>query len=767
MQCPRRARPTFLALVSTFVCACAATETHFSPGEAAATQHASAAPGSKKLLSLADLYATEKRVDFSGQPPSGLIWLDDEHYLWSRRDPKTRVSEWLRVEAATGKSEPFADVAAAKSALSKLPGIEAERAARLAFQDTSALNKAHTAVLLNVKKDLWHYTYGAGSAVRLTNTPDAEEENAQFSPDGGHVSFVRGNDLYVVDVGTQTEQRLTNDGGESVLNGKLDWLYQEEVYGRGNYSAHWWNRDSSAIAFLRLDEQGVPLYTLVDDVSQPIEVETSPYPRPGERNPKVQLGIVAVNATAPGTARWVDLSKWEKSEPLIVDVSWSPENELLFSLQDREQTWLELLRVAQDGAPRSLIRETTSAWVDNHGSPEWLEDGTFLWFSERDGFKHLYHYKSDGTLVNQLTHGEWEARTLHGVDEKSGWIYFSGTERSPIGSDIYRVRLDGSQLTRLSRAAGTHTANFNPGFTRFVDNWSDASTPTQVRLHSADGSELRTIDANPVAALADYALVTPEFVQVPTRDGFTMEAMLIKPLGFDPKRKYPVFQWTYAGPHSQQVQNRWGRDGLFFQLLAQRGIAVWICDNRTASGKGARSAWPCYQKLGVQELADIEDGLDWLGKQAWVDTQRIGISGWSYGGFMTSYALTHSKRFAMGIAGGSVTAWNDYDSIYTERFMKTPKNNPDGYSKTSVVAAAGELHGALLLVHGAMDDNVHPGNTQRLAYALQQANRPFELMLYGKSRHGVSDPKLVLHWRTAMLAFIEEHLLGASAHVQG
>jgi dipeptidyl-peptidase-4 len=238
--------------------------------------------------------------------------------------------------------------------------------------------------------------------------------------------------------------------------------------------------------------------------------------------------------------------------------------------------------------------------------------------------------------------------------------------------------------------------------------------------------------------------------------------MLLKPPDFDPSRRYPVYQHTYAGPHAPQVRNGWGGVGsMFHQLLAQKGIVVWICDNRTASGKGASSTWPGYQRLGETELADIEDGIAWLRQQPWVDEARIGLNGWSYGGFMTSYALTHSKSFAMGIAGGSVTSWRNYDSIYTERYMKTPQNNPDGYARTAVTAAARDLHGKLLLIHGSIDDNVHPQNTMQLVHELQKAGKPFELMLYPKSRHGVTDPHQGRHLRGVMLDFIERTLLSS------
>jgi dipeptidyl-peptidase-4 len=440
-------------------------------------------------------------------------------------------------------------------------------------------------------------------------------------------------------------------------------------------------------------------------------------------------------------------------------------------VQNREQTWLDLnLGDPVDGTTTQLLQETTPAWVDVHGAPTWLEDGSFVWLSERSGWKHLYHYEADGTLITQVTDGEWEFRTLHGVNEEADGtpVYFSGTERSAIGSDVYRVNLDGSALTRLSETAGTHRASFSAGFTYYLDTWSDIHTPPQLRVHAADGTETRVVEPNQVETLDDYGLAVPEFLQVMTRDGFLMEAMLIKPPDFDPSQRYPVFQHTYAGPHAQQVRNAWGGSAqMFYQLLAQRGIIVWVMDNRTASGKGAVSTWPVYQRFGELELQDIEDGVSWLKQQPFVDGSRIGIEGWSYGGFMTSYALTHSTSFAMGIAGGTVSDWRDYDTIYTERFMRTPQNNPDGYRKSSPRFDAADLHGALLLLHGTMDDNVHLQNTLQLTYELQKAGKRFELMLYPRSRHGVTDPDLNAHLRRGMLDFILEHLQPAGAATAG
>jgi len=757
-----RAALTLLLAASGGLAACGAPRTS-----------TSFAPDAGKRLTLESIYGPAgSKVDFGGSAPSNLLWLDDDRYLWPKTDPKTRKSEWLSVEALSGKSEPFAEVDLVEKALAAIPEIGADRAKKLARTRPQAWADNPKVLLFSVSarpageksessgvNDLFVYSRSDGQVARATRSPDEKEEEAELSPDGRLVAFVRANDLYAADVATGAERRLTSDGGESILNGKLDWLYQEEVYGRDTWRSFWWSPDSRYLAFLQLDEEGVPFYTLVDDAESPAVVETSRYPRPGDKNPKARLGVVAA---AGGEVQWVDLARYSGGEFLIVNVAWSPSGDLAFQVQDREQTWLELnlAPAASPAAPAMLVRETSKAWVNVNGNPHWLTDGSFLWFSERTGWKHLYRYDREGRLLGAVTSGSFEARDLRGVDEKAGWVYFSGTERSPIGADEYRVRLDGQELQRLTRAPGTHQAKFNPSFTRFIDRWSDASTPHQVRLHGADGEELRVIDATEVGTLAEYGFSKPEFHQVKTRDGFEMEAMLVKPLDFDPSRRYPVFQVTYAGPHAPQVHDAWGgTSGMFHQFLAQRGVLVWKCDNRSASGKGAQSEWACHKRLGESELADIEDGIAWLREQPWVDPERIGIYGWSYGGFMASYALTHSRSFAMGIAGGSVTDWRNYDSIYTERFMQTPEHNPEGYEGTSVVAAAKNLHGSLLLVHGALDDNVHPQNAMQLVHALQKAEKPFRLMLYPKSRHGVGDPALVRHLQSTMLAFIEETLL--------
>jgi dipeptidyl-peptidase-4 len=730
------------------------TRSRFTLGLATAVLAALASPAfaqGQKLLTLDDLYDPQKRVSF-GTPTfgsGGYTWLNDKEYLRTRQG-KGGV-EHLRVDAASGTETLLFEPARLAAALATVPGVSSEEADRLGRQRTYVMTPQRTALLVTIGDDLFHWTFGTDRVVRLTSAPGLEDE-VTFSPDGRLVAFVRNHNLYVTDLDGR-ERALTTDGHNQLLNGRLDWVYQEEIYGRGTHRAYWWSPDSARIAFLQLDEAPVPEFTVLDHLPYRQTVEVTDYPKAGDPNPTAKLGVVRATG---GSVQWIDTTKYGAAEHLIVNVDWTPDSrEIVYQVQDREQTWLDLnLGEAVKGTTKTLFRETTKAWVSELGAARWLKDGTFLWFSERDGWQHLYRYRRDGTLVGRVTSGKWELTNLYGVDEAAGLVYFAGTERSHIGRDVYRIKLDGSDLERLSERAGTTSAAFNPGLTMFVATWSDIHTPQQVRLHKADGAEVRVIDANEVAAIKDYKLSKPEFVQVKTKDGFTLEAMLIKPVGFDPSRKYPVYQHTYAGPHAPQVRNAWGGTNLMYhQLLAQRGIAVWVCDNRSASGKGAESAWVAYKRLGETELADIEECLGYLKQQPWVDSARIGINGWSYGGFMVSYALTHSTSFAMGIAGGSVTDYRDYDSIYTERYMLMPQNNPDGYARTAPRYAAKNLHGELLLLHGLMDDNVHVQNTIQFAYELQKAGKPFEMMLYPKSRHGVTDPQLLKHMREKMLEF--------------
>ncbi len=699
----------------------------------------------KKRLTIDDIYDPDRKIQFDGNPQPDVIWLDEDYFILRKTDPVTQCTEWNKVHAVSGDASPLYDAERLQTALKQLPGISADDAKRLAHLPTYVLDPAKEAVLLNHESDLFYYRFGSDRVVRLTTTasPEAGEE---FSPDGKLVSFVRDSNIHVVDVQTQREWALTGDGSAKTLNGRLDWVYQEEIYGRGNFKGYWWSPDSSRIAYLQLDESPLKEYPVTDHVPYRPEVEMASYPLAGEPNPKVRLGVI--NALG-GATSWVDTFRYESMDFLIVRVGWTLDGkDVVFQVQDREQRWLDL-----NVGSRTILREARETFVEVTGEPQWLKDGSFLWLSERTGWKHIY--RGD----RALTEGKWEVRTLLGVDEANGFIYFTGTRDSHLANQTYRVNLDGSQMQRLTSAEGTHRSIFSPRFSRFVDYRSDVNTPAQSRVYAADGTPVRVLDENKVDVLNEYDLGDAMFLPVPAGDGFPLESIMIRPPGFDPSRRYPVVVYSYGGPHHPQVANAWGGEKyLWHQMLAGMGYIVWICDPRSASGKGAESMWKAYRHLGELELRDLEDGVAWLKTQSYVDPARIGLWGWSFGGFMTSYAMTHSATFKVGIAGAPVTDWRNYDSVYTERYMGTPQNNVEGYEKSSVVKAAANLHGRLLLIHGAIDDNVHLQNTIQLVYELQKAGKTFELMIYPRARHAVTEPLLLKHLRTLMTNFIVENL---------
>lgn len=692
--------------------------------------------------------------------PDGGPWISDDHYLWPVEQTGSADASWQRIDAVTGHARPLVRHAQVEAALVSI-GVSSADAQRASRVRPAIFSRSRDAFLLAIGDDLFTYNLSTEAAARLTRSPGAKRE-ATYSPDGSHVAYIKDNDIFVTSVQNPAERRVTLDGAPRLLNGVLDWVYSEELYGRGNHRGYWWSGDSSRIAFLQLNEAAVPDMSLVDELGTRPRIDSSPYPKAGDPNPVARLGIIDLQSAA---TRWVDTSKYK--DFLIVSVTWSPDGRhVVYQVQDRTQTWLDLNKAdARTGATATLLRETSHAWVERWQDPSvdpmWVQDGSFLWMSERTGWRHIYHYTSDGALIRPLTSGEWEVRHVHGIDRPGGSVYVSGTARSALDLDLIRVPLKGGNAERTTSVPGRHQVFLNPARTMFLDSWSDVSTPPQVRLFRTDTpNALRVVDANPVQSLDELGLSKPEFLQVKSRDGFAMEAVMIKPRNFDASKKYPVYQFAYGGPHFQSVLNSWGfSDFMYHQILAQHGIIVWMCDNRTASGKGMQSAWPAYKNLGETELADIEDCLSWLKRQPYVDSTRIGIAGASYGAYLTLYALTHSRSFVMGIAEGAVSDWRNYDTIYTERYLGLPHENPDAYRRSSPLFKAGALAGNLLLIHSSMDDNVHPQNAIQFAHELQRAGKPFRMMIYPTSTHGVSSTSLAAHFRQLILDFTTQNLL--------
>lgn len=700
-------------------------------------------------LTLDKIFGPDEAVPFAGTPLPKPKWLPNQNRY---RDTSGRSPQL--VDAATGAVEldnRLRGLAAALAQREEISPAQARELSRGTLIDRPDLE----AVIVEHDNDLYSYHLGDRTLKRLTHN-EQKEQLVTFSPNGERVAFVRESNLFLIDLATGDEVQLTRDGSEKLFNGILDWVYQEELYGRGNFQGFWWSPDSKRIAFLQLDESPVDSFTVTDSIPYKQSLEVWSYPKAGAPLPKVKLAIVDVESRV---LTWAQLET-ETVDPLISHVSWKPDSSrVVIQWQNREQTWLDLIAIAPDsGAAEVLFRETTGAWVNVLGAPHWLDSGEFLWLSERSGNRHIYRYAPDGKSVSPVTQGAWDVQSIEHVDGK-GHVYFLATRERPAAANPYRISSQGTHLKRLTPFEGHHSVTFSGTGDYFFAEVSSLEQPPQLYLFDTEGEFVRALSPNLVDHLPYYAIRAPESLQVPARDGYALDAMVIKPPNFDPLKKYPVLIFTYSGPQAPVIRDRWGGTRyLWHQMLAQRGYCVWMCDNRSASFRGARGAWPVHRKLGSNELRDIEDGVSWLKQQPWVDAERIGIWGWSYGGYITSYALTHSKSFRMGIAGAPVTDWHNYDAIYTERYMGLPQDNPEGYRSSSVVLAASQLHGRLLLIHGENDENVHIGNTLQLAQALQEAGKQFELMIYPKNRHAIVVPAQKRHLYELMTQFIEKNL---------
>ncbi|MBK8978549.1 MAG: S9 family peptidase [Planctomycetes bacterium] len=672
-------------------------------------------------------------------------------------------------QAGVWQARPASNPAAAedfvprdfRAAFAALPGLRDELIAEATAEaDAFTWAKDHSGFVVAMANDLFWYDRGSGAARRLTRSP-AEEVGADVSPDGSLVAYVQGGDLFVVPVDGGEPLPLTADGSELVLNGRLDWVYQEEVYGRGNFKAFWWSPDSTRIAFLKIDQTPVEELVIPNDRPGRAVAEHIRYPLAGEPNPIVALGIADVGG---GPVRWVDMGEWRQADPLIVRVTWRPDgSEVFYQVQDREQRWLRMLAAdATTGGYRPVFMEGSPCWVEPGVEPLFLKGGEeFLWLSERDGFEHIYRYRADGELVGRLTEGRYDAEKIVHVDEAGGRVYFLSDKDAPTQQNLFAVGLAGGAVTRLTTDDGWHEVDFAPDGSRLVDEFSAIDHKLRRTVRDADGNVTARIVESDDRALAAFGVQRPEFVTIPARDGFPMEALVIRPRNFDPAKKYAVLCHIYAGPKTPQVLDRWSwRDFLWHCRMAQRGYLVFLCDNRSASGKGRESACAAFRSFGQSELRDLEDGVDWLLGQGYADPERVAIWGWSYGGYQTLYNLTHSKKWSVGVAVNPVTDWRFYDSIYTERYMGLPQTNVEGYSKGSVLEAAANLNGHLLLVHSTMDENVHMRNSLALSFALQQARRSFRFMPYPHVRHGIEDFAQQLHLFDTIEAFLDEHLDG-------
>jgi dipeptidyl-peptidase-4 len=589
---------------------------------------------------------------------------------------------------------------------------------------------------------------------RLTRSGEDEEFPA-FSPDGRRIAFVRSHDIFVWDVASGRETRLTTDGSETIHNGRLDWAYEEELANRTG-RAFEWSPDGTMIAYLRLDDAPVAPSPITDFLAVPARVEWQRFPLAGSKNPSPSFHVVGLDGKARGEVRPNTDGYIEPS------FSWTADSKsVCYRFINRAQTRREArLWSASDGSSRTLFTEEDPYWINDDGteSLEFLRDGRYLWKTEKSGYAHLSVGNVTGKPPAAITAGNWMIDHVIGFDEAKGLVYFTATRDDVRRRPIYRVGLDGNGLSRLTSPGGTHSAKLSPDGRYLLDTFSSTTQPTGVSLLESSGREVRAVDA-PENRLSEFELGRIEEHVVTAADGTSLMATLTKPAGFDPTKKYPVIVFVYGGPHAQVVRDAWGSVSLLDRLLAGRGYLVWSLDNRGSWGRGHAWESALYLETGKHELADQLSGVRYLKALPFVDPARIGIWGWSYGGYLTLYALTNAPDvWKCGIAGAPVTHWKFYDSIYTERYMRTPPENPKGYEASAPLSKAGNLKAKLLIIHGAADDNVHLQNTLAFVDALTKAGRPYQLQIQLGQKHGFHGNESLDFRNAAIVKFFEENL---------
>ena len=605
---------------------------------------------------------------------------------------------------------------------------------RRVSEDSLEWDNSGKRLLLSVRGDLFLFSLDTGAWEQLTATPEAERD-PKLSPDGARVAFRRGHDLYTLEIATRQLARLTDDGSATLLNGETDWVYPEEL---DLGTAYWWSPDSQRIAYMQFDIAHEFIYPQTSLTGLRAFAEPERYPQAGTPNADVHVGVVPATG---GVTRWMDLG--EPRGFLIARVYWTPDStRLAIERMNRVQNHLDLLMAdASGGASHAILSEADPYWINQNDLFSFVGKDQFLWGSERDGFRHLYLYSLEGQQRKRLTEGDWEVTELAGIDEAHQKVYFVSTETSPLDRELYSVKLNGKDRTRITHEPGTHEISMGPSAEYYLDTFSSLTEPPRSDLYSVGGGKWSGFRA--ARGFTDeYALQVPQIVQIKAQDGKLLYGRMIKPVNFHAGEKYPAVVMVYGGPGEQTVVNAWaGQEWDRAQVLAARGFVVWQLDNRGSAGRGHAFETPIFRRFGKAELADQLEGVRYLLAQGFVDPARVGIYGWSYGGFMTLYSLLNAPEvFRAGIAGAPVTNWRNYDTIYTERYLGLPSDNPDGYRASSPLDYAANLKSKLLIVHNIEDDNVLFQNTVQMTDALEQAGKLFGMALYMGKSHGVTGP---------------------------
>jgi dipeptidyl-peptidase-4 len=603
-----------------------------------------------------------------------------------------------------------------------------------------------------------YYLYTIESK-QLTKLFDFQVQEPTFSPDGKKIAYAKENNLFVYDLATKQSTPVTTDGKKnSIINGITDWVYEEEF---AFVKAFDWSADSKKLAYIRFDESEVPEFSMsIFQKELYPTVETFKYPKAGEKNSAVSLHIYDVNAA---TVKTVNLGNY--NDFYIARMKWTNDaNVLSAQVLNRHQDNLDLLFIdGNSGAAKVVLNEKDKAYVDVTDNLTFLKNNSFIWTSEKDGFNHIYWYDKNGKLKNQVTKGKWEVTSYYGFDEKTNTIFYQSVENGSVNRAIYSINLNGKNKLLLSKNTGTNAATFSPNFEFYINTFSTANQPTTYTLNAVKtGKQLQVIEDNQALAskLKDFNLPSKEFFVLKTEKGNELNAWIIKPKDFDASKKYPVFMYQYSGPGSQQVNNEWNSaDDYWFMMLAQQGYIVACVDGRGTGFKGADFKKVTQKELGKYEVEDQIDAAKVIGNYPYVDKSRIGIWGWSYGGFMASNCiLKGADVFKMAIAVAPVTNWRFYDSVYTERYMQTPQENASGYDENSPINHVDKLKGKFLFIHGSGDDNVHVQNSMQMMEALIQANKQFDSQIYPDKNHGIYGGKTRVQLYTKMTNFIKENL---------